>query len=275
MLLQNYGNIILNWKRFKAMDIENLEGKIIDYIDGRLSDKERAEVEQELMRNDKAFTMYEQLKEVMYAMDHAEKFEPSPNLKLRFDEALRSEIATSRPGKVVFFQSSFYRVAAAIALLITGGGIGFWISKHNDQREELQALAREMEATKLMMMSLIDNQQSASQRIRGVNVAMTIQSADDDVVNALVQRMNEDPNTNVRLAALDALSKFYDEPMVRKALIEGLSSQKDPVVQIALIQLMVKIKEKGIVTDLKKIVEDEKTMEAVKDEAYTGLLELS
>jgi hypothetical protein len=87
--------------------------------------------------------------------------------------------------------------------------------------------------------------------------------------------MNEDPNTNVRLAALDALSKFYDEPIVRKALIEGLSIQKDPVVQIALIQLMVKIKEKGIVTDLQKIVDDEKTMEAVKDEAYTGLLELS
>ena len=257
------------------MDTGNLEGKIIDYIDGRLSDEERAGVEQELMRNHKAFTMYEQLKEVMHAMDHAEKFEPSSNLKQRFDESLREEIASSRPGKVVVFPSSFYRIAAAIALLIVGGGIGFWISKHNDQRQELQALAKEMEATKLMMMTLIGNQQSASQRIQGVNVAMTIQSADDDVVKALVKRMNEDPNTNVRLAALDALSKFYEDPMVRKALIEGLSTQKDPVVQIALIQLMVKIKEKGIVTDLKKIVEDEKTMDAVKDEAYTGLLELS
>jgi hypothetical protein len=71
------------------------------------------------------------------------------------------------------------------------------------------------------------------------------------------------------------LSKFYEDPIVRKALIEGLAFQKDPVVQIALIQLMVKIKEKSIVTDLRKIVEDEETMKAVKDEAYTGLLELS
>ncbi len=162
-----------------------------------------------------------------------------------------------------------------MALLIAGGGIGFWISKHNDQRQELEALAAEMKATKVMMMALIGNQQSASQRIQGVNVAMTIETADDDVVKALVKRMNEDPNTNVRLAALDALSKFYEEPMVRKALVEGLATQKDPVDQIALIRLMVKIKEKGIVTDLKKIVEDEQSMEAVKDEAYTGLLELS
>lgn len=257
------------------MDIETFEAKIIDYIDGRLSEAERTEVEQELVRNHKAFTMYEQLKEVMHAMDHAEKFEPSPKLKLRFDEELRAEIQSSRPGKVVFFPSSFYRFAAAIALLIVGGGVGFWISKHNTQQQEFQALADEMKATKLMMMKLIGNQQSASQRIQGVNVAMTIETADDDVVKALVKRMNEDPNTNVRLAALDALSKFYEEPTVRKALVDGLATQKDPVVQIALIRLMVKIKEKGIVTDLKKIVEDEQSMEAVKDEAYTGLLELS
>jgi len=180
-----------------------------------------------------------------------------------------------QPAKTLFFQPTYYRVAAAIALLIVGGGIGFWISKYNDQQHELQALANEMKATKIMMMTLIGNQQSASQRIQGVNVAMTIESADDDVVKALIKRMNEDPNTNVRLAALDALNKFHEEPLVRKALIEGLSNQKDPVVQIALIQLMVKMKEKGIVTDLKRIVDDEETMKAVKDEAYTGLLELS
>jgi flagellar basal body-associated protein FliL len=257
------------------MDIEKFEAQIIDYIDGRLGDAERVEVEQELMRNDKAFTRYEQLKEVMHAMDKAEKYEPSPELKQRFDAALQAEMDSSRPAKAVFFQPAFYRVAAAIALLIVGGGIGFWISKHNNQQQEFQALAKEVEATKLMMMTLIGNKQSASQRIQGVNVAMTIESADDDVVEALIKRMNEDPNTNVRLAALDALSKFHNEPLVRKALVAGLSSQKDPVVQIALIQLMVKIKEKGIVTDLQRIVDDEQTMKAVKDEAYSGLLELS
>jgi anti-sigma factor RsiW len=257
------------------MDIEKFEALIIDYIDGRLSEAEKAEVEQELMRNEKAFTLYEQLKEVIHAMDRAEKFEPSAQLKPRFEAALRAEMDSLQPTKTLFFQPTYYRVAAAIVLLIVGGGIGFWISKYNDQQQELQALANEMKATKIMMMTLIGNQQSASQRIQGVNVAMTIESADDDVVKALIKRMNEDPNTNVRLAALDALNKFHDDPLVRKALIEGLSNQKDPVVQIALIQLMVKMKEKGIVTDLKRIVDDEETMKAVKDEAYTGLLELS
>jgi HEAT repeat protein len=132
-----------------------------------------------------------------------------------------------------------------------------------------------METTKAMMMSLMDNKQSASQRLQGVNVALTIVTADDEVVKALAKRMNEDPNTNVRLAALDALGKFHEDPMVRRVLINALSNQKDPVVQIALIQLLVKMKEKGVVNDLKRIVDDEGAMEAVKDEAYAGMLELS
>jgi hypothetical protein len=79
----------------------------------------------------------------------------------------------------------------------------------------------------------------------------------------------------VRLAALEALSNFVHEKDVRSSLITSLSNQKDPVVQIALIQLLVKMKEKGVVDDLKKIVEDEGTMQAVKDEAYSGIMRLS
>lgn len=258
------------------MDNEKLEMQLIDYIDGKLTEAERHEVEQELMHNEKAYKLYEQLKEIMHAMDRAKKLEPSPELKAKFDTFLHEEIESSKKsGHVVLFQPVFYRVAAAIALLIVGGGIGFWISQHNANEQEIAKIKEEMQRTKVMMMSLMENQQSASQRIQGVNVALTISAADDDVVHALAKRMNEDPNSNVRLAALEALSQFRNEPKVRKILVDALSTQKDPVVQIALIQLMVKLKEKGVVNELKKIVDDEKTMEAVKDEAYSGIMELS
>jgi HEAT repeat protein len=79
----------------------------------------------------------------------------------------------------------------------------------------------------------------------------------------------------VRLNALEALSRFKEEPEVKKALINALSTQKDPVIQIALIQLMVEMKEKSVVKDLERIIEDERTMRAVKDEAYSGILRLS
>lgn len=257
------------------MDSEKFEMQLIDFIDGKLTEAERHEVEQELMRNEKAYKLYEQLKQVIRAMDHAKKLEPPPHMKEQFDRLLAAEVAAAKKTKVIFFQPAFYRVAAAVALLVMGGGLGFWISKQHDQQEEITRLKLEMEATKSRMMSMIENQQSASQRMQGVNVALSIETADDEVVIALVKTLNEDPNTNVRMAALDALSKFHREPHVRKALIDALSNQKDPLVQIALIQLMVKMKEKGVVNDLRRIVEDDETMEAVKDEAYSGILQLS
>jgi len=257
------------------MDNEKLEAQLIDYIDGKLSEKEKAEVEQELMLNEEAYKLYEQLKEVIRTIDHAKPMEPSLRLKQQFEASLREEIAAQQKQKSIFMHPATYRIAAAVALLILGGGVGFWLSTNNQHQQELARLRKEMEATKTMMMAMIENNQSASQRLQGVNVALSISSVDADIVRALSHTLREDPNTNVRLAALDALSKFHNEPGVRKVLIDALSTQNDPVVQIALIQLLVKMKEQSIVNDLQDLVNDEGTMKAVKDEAYSGLMKLS
>jgi hypothetical protein len=257
------------------MEKEKLESLIIDYIDNKLNTTERHQVEQELVNNAEAYKLYEQLKEVIHVMDRAARLEPSAKLKSGFEEMLRKESASIKQSKTIFFQPAMYRVAAAVALLILGAGIGYWISKQNAENEKMEQLAAEMAETKRMMMAMIGDQQSASQRIQGVNVAMSIKKADDQVVNALIKAMNEDKNSNVRLAALEALSNFHQDAHVRKALVESLATQTDPVVQIALIQLMVKMKEKNVVDDLQRMVDDSETMKAVKDEAYSGIMQLS
>jgi predicted Zn-ribbon and HTH transcriptional regulator len=266
----------------KIMEKEKLESLLIDYIDHKLNSAEKFTVQQELANNPVACKLYEELREIMDVMDKTTRLEPSSSLKAGFEESLKNEITASAKKKTIIFQPSFYRVAAAIALMILSGAVGFWISKNNDQQKRLALIEKEMEATrkqlegtKQMMLAMLDNDQSASQRIQGVHVAMKIEQADDEVVEALLKTMNEDPNTNVRLAALHALSKFRQEPQIRKALIHALSTQKDPMVQINLIQLMVQMKEKEVVKDLQKIVDDKGTLNAVKDEAYSGILKLS
>ncbi|HEY3404889.1 MAG TPA: HEAT repeat domain-containing protein [Ohtaekwangia sp.] len=257
------------------MEKEKLESLLIDYIDGNLNDTEIQVVEKQLLENPEASKLYSQLKEVLGVMDRPASLHPSASLKISFDKILKEEISTSTKTKVAFLTPAFYRVAAAIALLILGGGTGYWISKYQKQQDEIARLKEEMELTKQMIISKLGNEFSASQRIQGVNVALTITQADDEVVNALVKAMNEDPNTNVRLAALEALSKFHEEPAVRKILVASLAKQTDPVVQIALIQLMVTMKEKGVVRDLERIIDNDTTIKAVKDEAYSGILKLS
>lgn len=257
------------------MEREKLESQLIDYIDGKLPESERLALEQQLGRDPEAFRLYEQLREVMKVMEQSATLEPSRGLRSRFDRMLAEEMKQQPGGRQIFFSPVVYRAAAAIALVAAGIAGGFWISNQQRQNEELIALRNEMESTKQLMQSMMQNQGSASQRLQGVTVAMQMTAADDDVVNALVRAMNEDPSSNVRLAALDALAHFSSESSVRKALITSLSTQTDPLVQIALIQLLVRMKEKGVIKDLERMVEDENNLKAVKDEAYNGILKLS
>lgn len=258
------------------MEREKLESLLIDYIDNLLSPADRQAVEQKLKNNPEARELYEQLREVMESIDRSVLREPSPMLRQKFEAMLEREMAS--PGgtaKSVTLNPGWYKVAAAITLLVTGVGLGIWIGRDRQYDEELVALRKEMQTTKMLMLELIENNQSASQRLRGVNVALSIKNADKEVVDALLKTMNEDPNTNVRLAALEALSNYHHEPAVRKALIAALGTQKDPVVQIALIQLMVRIRESSVINTLKRITTDSSAIQAVKDEAYSGILKLS
>jgi hypothetical protein len=257
------------------MEREKIESMLIDYIDNKLNSVDRHHVEQELVRNSEAYKLYEELKEVMHLMDRSARIEPTQKLKNGFDEFLAQEIQAEKKTRTLFFMPSLYKVAAAIALLILCGVVGFYIKRQNDiiakNNTDLEILKKQTQE----MMAMIGNDQSASQRIQGVNVSLKFSKPDDAIVQALVKTMNEDPNSNVRLAALEALSTFIDEKQVRQELIKSLAKQKDPIVQIQLIQLLVKMKEKGVVEDLQKIVDDEETMHAVKDEAYSAIMKLS
>jgi len=258
------------------MNKEMWESRFIDYIDGKGSEVDRSEVERELAQSEEAYKLYEQLREVIQAIDKASVLEPSGKIKTEFEEALAKEIATqSKPTKTIFFSPVVYRIAAGFVLVMVGLGIGFWINKNQERDQELADLKKQVEDNRRIMLAMLDNQQSASQRMVGVSVAYELDKADDEIVKVLVKTMNEDTNTNVRLAAMEALSKFGHETQVRIALIQSLTEQKDPVVQIALIQLLVKMKEKGVVKQLEEMTKDPSTMKAVKDEAYTGILKLS
>lgn len=258
------------------MEKEELESRLIDYIDGQLNEAERKETEQLLATSEEARVTLRQLQTLLGAMTAARTFDAGDRLAKGFEETLkREEQALQSSGKQIFFTPSMYKIAASVVLVLSMVMIGYWVNRNIQQERELTALRAEMEQTKQLMLNMLGNDQSASQRMRAVNVAMDIQKADDDIIQALSITMTKDPNTNVRLAALDALSRFSNEPSVRNLLVNSLAVQDDPMVQISLIQLLVKMKEKRVVKDLENIIENEENIQAVRDEAYTGILELS
>lgn len=140
--------------------------------------------------------------------------------------------------------------------------------------EAAQQLIKENDQQKQMLFASLGNMESPSTRIAAAMKAYRMQAADKDIVDALVSTMNEDPSTNVRLAALEALSRFHRENYVKKKLIASLKKQKDPMVQIELIHVLTEMKQKSILDDLQKMVQDVNTNDAVKERAYSSILTL-
>lgn len=129
-------------------------------------------------------------------------------------------------------------------------------------------------AQKQVMFTGLKDMESAATRINAASQALNLKNAGNDVIDALVETLNTDPSANVRLAALDGLAHFYQESYVRKKLITSLKKQQDPLVQIAMINLLTRMKESSILTELEKMVNDENTQKPVKDCAYSGIMQL-
>ena len=84
-------------------------------------------------------------------------------------------------------------------------------------------------------------QQSASERLKGISWSSHVSDADPEFLSTLFRTLNYDQNVDVRLASVDALSRFAGIPGVSDGLIRALQRQESPLVQIALIDALVQL----------------------------------
>ena len=91
------------------------------------------------------------------------------------------------------------------------------------------------------------------------------------VVGALLKTLNTDPNVNVRLTTVEALSQFTGYPEVRTGLIKSIAKQESPLVQIALVDIMIELQEKGSVGALKDLLKKQGLNDAVKGKVQQGI----
>jgi HEAT repeat protein len=118
-------------------------------------------------------------------------------------------------------------------------------------------------------------QQSATERLRGVCGSAQIDQPGNEIVGALLDTLMHDPNVNVRLACVDALRRFSGQDAVRRGTIQALNESSFPLVQIALIDYMVETKDKSAVDALRRLSEDSMANEAVRGRAVWGVQQLN
>ncbi len=161
-----------------------------------------------------------------------------------------------------------------VLLVVLGLVVGYQINPGAGENNELVLLRQEVDNLgKLVTISML-KQQSPIERLRGVNYSYFVEQPDREVLSALLNTLNYDSNLNVRLAAVDALALFYDSKMVGQGLMESLEQQSSPVMQIALIDLFVEMKEKQSTQVLNHVLQGQRLNQTVKKRAERAIQQL-
>jgi len=214
----------------------------------------------------------EGLESLWRKLDSLPAHEPPAAMRDRFYAALGAygegfSAASSPSRQKINF--TWLPMGVAAAALLIGLGLGYAVSSQKGGREstEIAQLRGEVNGMRELVALSLLRQQSASERLRGVSWANQVESSDGQVLAALLDSINHDPNVNVRLAAADALRTFAMTSDARTEIARAIIRQPAPLVQIALIDLVVDLKDPAAVTELRQVAGNDSLNPSVRERA--------
>ncbi len=191
--------------------------------------------------------------------------EPSLAMHVRWEQTMESlriaqnmaqpRVAPRQPWwQNIWPTNPAWQMAIAGLCLAVGLGSGLFLQRGSGQHDEVAQLHEEIVRTKEMVALSLLQQQSAAERLRGVDYSSRMPSLEPQVITALIQAVNRDGNVNVRLAAIDALAKVASDTQVRASMQAALPQQDSPMVQAALIDYLVDAHDKNALGAIQTLV---------------------
>jgi anti-sigma factor RsiW len=228
------------------------------------------------------------------------RLQPSPESRARFEAMLHAyrTISDERAGSVEtarksgklkvawsffdWFRSPLGAAAWSVALLVIGVligarvGIGTKVANvaSPSQSEELTAVHSELTNMRQLVALSMLQQQSASERLQGVSWSGREAHLDPQVQSALLHTLRYDTSVDVRLAALDALSRHGSQPQVRQGVVDALQEQQSPLVQVALIDQLAEWRDPGAAQRLRNFQQTPNLNPAVRQRAEWAISKL-
>jgi anti-sigma factor RsiW len=274
------------------MNCQQIEELLPDYLQGALASAQSAEVEQHCEHCTSCaqdIVMWKQL-----ATLPQEK--PSAESRERFEAMLHSYVATAsttapthsnaripqhadaKPAWnfLEWLRSPFGVVAWSAALILFGLLIGTNVRNRSttEHPDEIASLHAEVTSMRQLVALSMLQQQSASERLQGVSWSTREDHLDPQVQLALMRTLRSDGSVDVRLAALDALSRHAAQPLVRKGVLESLAEQQSPLVQVAMIDQLTEWRDPDAAQRLLKFEQTPNLNPAVKQRAAWAIAKL-
>ncbi len=239
---------------------------LVAYLEGDRS----PEREDHLRKCDTCQSRMKETEELLLLMETTRELDPPASIAWNVAEAIREERNEGSPSRNI----PFWQIAAAVALLVVGFAVGQW--SVTDHRDEVIALRSQVDLLKEVSMINALQTSTASQRLQVVSrIEEEKSGASDQLVATLMKTLNTDESPNVRYAAAQALARFTDQEQVRLELSKSLEYQSDPLIQIALISILMEAQERNAVRPLRKLLDAEGTSPEVKQQAKVALEILS
>ncbi len=266
-------------------DCDKLLKQLPDYLKDNLTEEQKAEFENRLAVSS-CKDEFESLREVWQRLLSMPDAEPGEAVQTRFHAMLEAyktgeQHAHQRVGlgeltnrwlERWWPRQPVFQMALALGLLVCGVFLG---SRFNSSAGgELGDLRGEVSDLRRLVATSLLQSQSPSERLRGVSYSNRLEQPDESVLRTLLNTMDYDPNLNVRLAAVDALSAFYDQELIRHGALESLERQSSPLLQIALIDLLVQQEERRSLKLLKAIQGQESVEQMVRQHAGKAIQQL-
>ena len=158
-----------------------------------------------------------------------------------------------------------YEVAAVLIALAGGVAIGrHWPAGQRLDAGDVVEMRHQLRDVRQMLSLSLMQQAIASERIKGVMTAARIADPPSDIVAALLDTLLHDPSVNVRLACIRALQQFGNRPEVRAGVLHAVAREPSPLVNLALIELIVEGGDPTGLDVLRLVSQDEKRDQPVR-----------
>jgi len=277
------------------MNCQQFDQLSVEYIAGSLDPESRAKLEAHLAACPTCRQETDGLVALWTKLAELPDMEPSADLDARFNsmiQGFRQGLDAAKPQPPPRSLLAFWiehlgpsrplgRLGLAVLVLglgILAGRLGFdrppAVSPGGASEAALARTRQELAQLKEEVALALLAQPSASERLRGVEWTGRLPHPEEQVLAALVRALDSDPNVNVRLAAVGALQQFAAERTVKRALLESLPRQESPLVQVALINLMVELDDQEIIPTLKALLQQNQINDSVRERAEWGLRQL-
>ncbi|HTY01322.1 MAG TPA: HEAT repeat domain-containing protein [Bacteroidota bacterium] len=264
------------------MNGSHVADQLMALISGNLKETDRRTVTAHLELCDQCRTEYTTLMALWDDLGKAPSELPSRSLERDVRMMIKGyEASAHQPGhgamagwrvsEMPWFRRPAVQVGFALCLLLAGVGSGYVLRSGSSNDKDIAQLHEEVRGlSNLLTVSLL-KQESASDRLKGVSWGDKLVTKDPEIEAALINTMKHDRNVNVRLAALDALSKDLDNPSVRNEIIRSFPEQTSPLMQIALVDVLTSMNDSNAEAALQRALDRPDLRPEVRERIHQGL----